>query len=79
MDDSILSKESDEYETIKIESQVRQGFFHQVVKDLKSGQAVSCSCKCWTKGNKPCFGMRTVGYQKEWQVPLVLPGPFEWS
>ena len=39
--------------------------FHQVVKDLKSGQAVSCSCKCWTKGNKPCFGMRTVGFEKE--------------
>ena len=65
MEGSILSKESDEYETIKIESKVRPGVFHQVVKDLKSGHAVSCSCKCWTKGNKPCFGMRTVGYQKE--------------
>jgi hypothetical protein len=24
---------------------------------------VSCSCKCWSKGNKPCFGMRTIGYE----------------
>ena len=60
-----LSKESEGFETIKIESKIRPGVFHQVVKDLKSGQAVSCSCKCWTKGNKPCFGMRTVGFEKE--------------
>ena len=63
--DKKLTNDSDEYERIKIESKVRPGVFHQVVKDLKSGQAVSCSCKCWTKGNKPCFGMRTVGYDKE--------------
>ena len=62
-----MSEESEEYETIKIESKVREGFFHNVVKDLKSGQAVSCSCKCWSKGNKPCVGMRTVGYEKDSQ------------
>jgi len=36
--------------------------FHKVVKDLESGKAVSCSCKCWSKGNKPCYGMKTIGY-----------------
>ena len=45
-----------------IESKIREGVFHKVVKNLESGKAVSCSCKCWSKGNKPCVGMRTVGY-----------------
>ncbi len=53
----------DRYETISIESKIREGVFHKVVKDLESGKAVSCSCKCWSKGNKPCVGMRTVGYE----------------
>ncbi|EIJ66429.1 hypothetical protein BD31_I0966 [Candidatus Nitrosopumilus salaria BD31] len=52
----------DRYEIISIESKVREGVFHKVVKDLKSGKAVSCSCKCWSKGKKPCAGMRTVGF-----------------
>ena len=56
-----MNQESDRYETIKIESKIRSGFFHEVVKDLKSGKSISCSCKCWTKGNKPCIGMRTIG------------------
>ena len=55
-------KESDRYETISIESKIREGIFHKVIKNLESGKAVSCSCKCWSKGNKPCVGMRTVGY-----------------
>ena len=58
-----MNHEPDKYETIMIESKVREGVFHKVVKDLESGKAVSCSCKCWTKGNKPCVGMRTVGYE----------------
>ena len=53
---------SGRYETISIESKVREGVFHKVVKNLETGKAVSCSCKCWSKGNKPCFGMKTVGY-----------------
>lgn len=61
-EDETMSKESDKFEIVKIESKVREGVFHKVVKDLESGKAISCSCKCWTKGNKPCFGMRTVGY-----------------
>jgi len=56
-------KNQDKYETIEIESKVREGVFHKVVKDLESGKAVSCSCKCWSKGNKPCVGMRTIGYE----------------
>ena len=48
-----------------IESKVREGVFHKVVKDLETGKAVSCSCKCWSKGNKPCAGMRTVGFDKQ--------------
>jgi hypothetical protein len=56
-------QEPDRYETISIESKIREGVFHKVVKDLKSGKAVSCSCKCWSKGNKVCAGMRTVGYE----------------
>jgi len=36
--------------------------FFKVIKDLETGLAVSCSCKCWSKGNKACFGMMTVGY-----------------
>ena len=62
-EDETMSKESDKFEIVTIESKVREGVFHKVVKDLESGKAVSCSCKCWTKGNKPCFGMRTVGYE----------------
>ena len=52
---------SGNYETIMIESKIRAGIFHNVVKDLDSGKAVSCSCKCWSKGKKPCVGMRTIG------------------
>ena len=55
---------SNKYETISIESKIREGDFHKVVKDLKKGKAVSCSCKCWSKGNKPCYGMKTVGYEE---------------
>jgi hypothetical protein len=58
------NNDSDRYETISIESKIREGVFHQVVKDLDAGKAVSCSCKCWSKGNKPCFGMKTVGYSE---------------
>ena len=54
---------SNKYETISIESKIRESF-SQSVKDIKSGKAVSCSCKCWSKGNKPCFGMKTVGYEE---------------
>lgn len=56
-------QEQNRYETISIESKIREGVFHKVVKDLESGKAVSCSCKCWSKGNKPCAGMRTIGYE----------------
>ena len=56
------NSEDDRFETISIESKIREGVFHKVVKDLESGKAVSCSCKCWSKGNKPCFGMKTIGY-----------------
>ena len=56
-------KEPDGCETISIESKIREGVFHKVVKNLESGKAVSCSCKCWSKGKKPCVGMRTVGYE----------------
>ena len=49
------------YETISIESKIREGVFHKVVKDLETGKAVSCSCKCWSKGNKVCAAMRTIG------------------
>ena len=62
-EDETMSKESDKFEIVTIESKVREGVFHKVVKDLESGKAISCSCKCWTKGNKPCFGMRSVGYE----------------
>ena len=55
---------SNKYETISIESKIREGVFHKVVKDLKKGKAVSCSFKCWSKGNKPCYGMKTVGYEE---------------
>jgi len=54
--------EHDRYEIISIESEIRESIFHKVVKDLETGKAVSCSCKCWSKGNKPCFGMRTIGF-----------------
>ncbi len=54
-------QEHDRYETITIESKIRKGVFHKVVKDLESGKAVSCSCKCWSKGNKQCAAMRTIG------------------
>ncbi len=55
--------ESEGFETISVESKVREGYFHKVVKDLKTGKAVSCSCKCWSKGNKPCAAMRSIGYE----------------
>lgn len=53
--------DSDKYETVTVPSKVREGVFHKVVKDLESGKAVSCSCKCWSKGNKHCAAMRSVG------------------
>ena len=56
----VTNSEEDRYETISIESKIREGVFHKVVKDLESGKAVSCSCKCWSKGNKPCYGMKTI-------------------
>ena len=56
-------QEPDRYETITIESKIREGVFHKVVKDLESGKSVSCSCKCLSKGKKPCVGMRTIGYE----------------
>ncbi|NCF22821.1 MAG: hypothetical protein GWP65_07765 [Nitrosopumilaceae archaeon] len=54
--------EQGKYETIEVESQKREGYFHKVVRDLESGKAVSCSCKCWSKGNKACAAMRSVGF-----------------
>ena len=60
-----LDKEPDRYETITIESKIREGVFHKVVKDLESGEAVSCSCKCWTKGKKQCAAMRTLGFDSK--------------
>lgn len=54
-------QDPDKFETISIESKIREGVFHKVVKDLETGKAVSCSCKCWSKGNKPCFGMKSIG------------------
>ena len=45
-------KEPNRYETIGIKSKIREEVFHKVVKDLESGKAVSCSCKCWSKGKK---------------------------
>ena len=59
MDNSV--QDSDKYETISIESKIREGVFHKVVKDLETGKAVSCSCKFWSKGNKVCAAMRTIG------------------
>ena len=53
----MANTDEDRYETISIESKVREGVFHKVVKDLETGKAVACSCKCWTKGNKPCFNI----------------------
>jgi hypothetical protein len=53
---------SDRYETISIESKIREGVFHKVIKDLETGKAVSCSCGCWSKGHKPCAAMRTIGF-----------------
>jgi len=54
-------QDPDRYETITIESKIREGVFHKVVKDLETGKSVSCSCKCWSKGNKKCAAMRTIG------------------
>ena len=56
------NSDPDRYETISIESKIREGVFHKVLKDIETGLAVSCSCKCWSKGGKACFGMKTVGY-----------------
>ncbi|MBC8502528.1 MAG: hypothetical protein M8317_05985 [Nitrosopumilus sp.] len=53
-------EDPDKYETISIESKIREGVFHKVVKDLETGKAVSCSCKCWSKGKKQCAAMRTI-------------------
>lgn len=61
MEKSVQKK--DRFQIISIESKIKKGIFHKVVKDLESGKAVSCSCKCWSKGNKPCVGMRTIGYE----------------
>jgi 3-deoxy-D-arabino-heptulosonate 7-phosphate (DAHP) synthase len=57
-----LTQDPDKFETIMIESKVREGYFHKVVKDLENGKSVSCSCKCWSKGGKPCAAMRSIGY-----------------
>ena len=54
-------QDPDRYETITIQSKTREGVFHKVVKDLESGKAVPCSCKCWSKGKKKCAAMRTIG------------------
>ena len=62
LSNNMADSEEDRFETISIESKVREGVFHKVVKDLETGKAVSCSCKCWSKGNKPCYGMKTIGY-----------------
>ena len=48
-----IMSDDERFETIKIESKIREGVFHHVVKDLNTGKAVSCSCKCWSIGNKP--------------------------
>ena len=53
-------QDPDKYQTISIESKIREGVFHKVVKDLETGKAVSCSCKCWSKGKKQCAAMRTI-------------------
>ena len=53
----------DKYETISIESKIREGFFHKVLKNLEIGKSVSCSCKCWSKGNKQCVAMRSINIQ----------------
>ncbi|MDC0450942.1 hypothetical protein OAL59_03280 [Nitrosopumilus sp.] len=53
-------EDPDKYETISIESKIREGVFHKVVKDLETGKAVSCSCKCWSNGKKQCAAMRTI-------------------
>ena len=55
----------DRYETISIESKIREGVFHKVIKDLETGKAVSCSCGCWSKGNKPCAAMKSIGYESD--------------
>ena len=49
------------YETVPVESEVREGYFHRVVRDISTGKAVSCSCKCWSKGGKACAAMRGMG------------------
>ncbi|RMW39416.1 MAG: hypothetical protein EA447_00825 [Nitrosopumilus sp.] len=56
-------QDSEKYETITIESKVREGIFHKVVKEIDSGKAVSCSCKCWIKGGKACAAMRSIGVE----------------
>ena len=45
----MANSEEDRYETISIESKIREGVFHKVVKDLESGKAISCSCKFGVK------------------------------
>tara|TARA_B110000438_G_scaffold119514_1_gene116630 strand:+ start:630 stop:809 length:180 start_codon:yes stop_codon:yes gene_type:complete len=56
-----FDQESDRFEIITIESKIREGVFHKVVKDLENGKAVSCSCKCWSKGKKRCAAMKSIG------------------
>ena len=56
-------QDSEKYETITIESKVREGVFHKVVKEIESGKAVSCSCKCWSNGGKACAAMRSIGVE----------------
>ena len=45
-----------------LNQKLEKEYFIKSVKDLETGKAVSCSCKCWSKGNKPCYGMKTIGY-----------------
>jgi hypothetical protein len=56
-----FDQESDRFEIITIESKIREGVFHKVVKDLENGKAVSCSCQCWSKGKKRCAAMKSIG------------------
>ena len=53
-------QDPDKYEIISIESKIREGVFHKVVKDLETGKAVACFYKCWSKGKNQCAAMRTI-------------------
>jgi len=50
-------------------NQKSEGVFH---KDLETGKAASCSCECWSNGNKPCFGMRSVGWLMDPKLVLQI-------